>query len=376
MKKNLLLLFTLFFAMSISFAQVYVFEPFDYGNTGTSLLDGTRTNPGTNTIWNNYTGNTPLDMTVETDPGWALGQAFDLNPAGNAVYWQGGGEDGELDFPAVSGEGNVIYLSFLIDIVGWDTTIAGQKPDSYRHVNLGINDSGNVGSGLGIGPSAAALANPSQPADKKFRFMLMNSDQTGAGNFVWFPTEYTYTDLNTDLTPTVNQFFIVIKYVIGNGVTDGTGTGVGYMWVNPTIGTPEPAPDVTHQVAAAIRNRTSFQSVLLQARSNNSNPANYVDEIRVAGTWEEAVGLPALSVAKNDIEGLKVYPNPAKDYITIESTQTRISSVAMYNVLGAQVISEKGLVNSRLNVSGLAKGIYMLKINAESGSATKKIVIE
>ena len=112
MKKNLLLLFTLFFAMSISFAQVYVFEPFDYGNTGTSLLDGTRTNPGTNTIWNNYTGNTPLDMTVETDPGWALGQAFDLNPAGNAVYWQGGGEDGELDFPAVSGEGNVIYLSF------------------------------------------------------------------------------------------------------------------------------------------------------------------------------------------------------------------------------------------------------------------------
>ncbi len=48
----------------------------------------------------------------------------------------------------------------------------------------------------------------------------------------------------------------------------------------------------------------------------------------------------------------------------------------MYNLLGAQVISEKALVNSRLNVSGLAKGIYMLKINAEGGSATKKIVIE
>lgn len=73
---------------------------------------------------------------------------------------------------------------------------------------------------------------------------------------------------------------------------------------------------------------------------------------------------------------LNIYPNPAKDYITVESKSVRISSVAMYNLLGAQVISEKALVNSRLNVSGLAKGIYMLKIEAEGGTATKKIVIE
>ncbi|WP_169744664.1 T9SS type A sorting domain-containing protein [Siansivirga zeaxanthinifaciens] len=369
MKKTLLIICTVLSTFSFTYAQVYLFEPFDYGNTGISLLDGTRTNPSTNTTWNNYTAGSPTDMTVETDPGWALSQAFDLNPTGNAVYWQGGGEDGELDFPAVSGEGNVIYLSFLLDVVGWSTTISGHVPERYRHISLGINDAGNVGSGIHIGPTAT-------PGDMKFRIALGNSDSGGANDIVWYPTEYTYTDLGTDLTPKVNQFFIVIKYVIGNGVTDGTGTGVGYMWVNPTIGSTEPTPDVTHNVALASKNRTSFQSVLLQASSNNRNPASYVDEIRVAGSWLEAVGLPTLSISKNEIEGLKVYPNPAKDYLTIESNKVKISLVEIYNILGSKVLSSNSLIGNKLNVSSLSKGVYLLKINSEAKTSVRKIVIE
>ncbi|MFD0835338.1 T9SS type A sorting domain-containing protein [Mariniflexile aquimaris] len=95
---------------------------------------------------------------------------------------------------------------------------------------------------------------------------------------------------------------------------------------------------------------------------------NYADELIVSDA--------TLGISKNQIEGLNIYPNPAKDYITVESKSVKISSVAMYNLLGAQVISEKALINSRLNVSGLAKGIYMLKVNAEGASTTKKIVIE
>ncbi|MEN3324442.1 T9SS type A sorting domain-containing protein [Mariniflexile soesokkakense] len=369
MKKTLLLICTVLFTWSLTFAQVYVFEPFDYGNTGTSLLDGTRTNPSTSTTWNNYSAGSPLDMTVETDPGWALDQAFDLNPTGNAVYWQGGGEDGELDFPAVSGDGKSIYFSFLLDVVGWATTTSGHVPEQYRHVSLGINDSGNVGPGIHIGPTAAG-------GDMKFRIALGESDRSQAGEFAWYPTEYTYTDLGTDPSPTVNQFFIVIKFTINNDfLADGvTPTGTGYMWINPTIASGEPAPDVTHK--SLTRNRTSFQSVLLQASSNNRNPASYVDEIRVTGSWEEALGLPALSVSKNEIEGLKVYPNPAKDYLTIESNATKISSIEMYNVLGAKVLSSKALVNNKLNVSTLSRGVYVLRINADASSSTRKIVIE
>ena len=74
-------------------------------------------------------------------------------------------------------------------------------------------------------------------------------------------------------------------------------------------------------------------------------------------TWESVVTNPTASVNNVLASKLNIYPNPAKDYITVESKSVRISSVAMCNLLGVQVISEKALVNNRLNLSGLAKGI-------------------
>lgn len=73
---------------------------------------------------------------------------------------------------------------------------------------------------------------------------------------------------------------------------------------------------------------------------------------------------------------LNIYPNPANDYITIKSNNVKLSSVELYNVLGSRVLSAKTLNNDRLNVSGISKGIYMLKVNAEGASSTKKIIIE
>jgi len=73
---------------------------------------------------------------------------------------------------------------------------------------------------------------------------------------------------------------------------------------------------------------------------------------------------------------LKIYPNPANDYISILSNNVKISSVELYNILGSKIVSAKTLTNDRLNISNVSKGIYLLKINAEGASTTKKIVIE
>lgn len=73
---------------------------------------------------------------------------------------------------------------------------------------------------------------------------------------------------------------------------------------------------------------------------------------------------------------VKLFPNPAKDYITILSKNIQISSVEMYSVLGERVLSQNTLTNNRLNVSGLSNGIYFMKINADGSTATKKVVIE
>jgi hypothetical protein len=87
------------------------------------------------------------------------------------------------------------------------------------------------------------------------------------------------------------------------------------------------------------------------------------------------VNTTTLSVDSFLANSFKVYPNPANDFITIQSKDIKVSSVDMYNVLGAKVLSSE-LTNNQVNVSSLVKGVYFMKIHTEGGSATKKVVIE
>lgn len=84
---------------------------------------------------------------------------------------------------------------------------------------------------------------------------------------------------------------------------------------------------------------------------------------------------PSLSTDDVLANEFKVYPNPAKDYVSIQSKKKIVTSVDLYNVLGAKVLTSK-LSNGRINVSSLVKGVYFMNINAEGGSATKKLVIQ
>ncbi|MHA7941817.1 T9SS type A sorting domain-containing protein [Formosa sp. 3Alg 14/1] len=86
-----------------------------------------------------------------------------------------------------------------------------------------------------------------------------------------------------------------------------------------------------------------------------------------------------LSINKNEFaSNLKVFPNPASSSITISSGNgTKIDSVELYNVIGSRVLSTSNLVNSAIDVSEMASGIYILKvIGADRTSASKRVIIE
>ncbi|WP_299098499.1 T9SS type A sorting domain-containing protein [uncultured Winogradskyella sp.] len=91
----------------------------------------------------------------------------------------------------------------------------------------------------------------------------------------------------------------------------------------------------------------------------------------------QLVNTTALSTQDFFSSSLKVYPNPATSNLTIKSgDQTQIDSVELYNILGSKVLSTSSLVNDSINVSEMASGVYLLKVNAGSKSVTKRIVIE
>ena len=75
---------------------------------------------------------------------------------------------------------------------------------------------------------------------------------------------------------------------------------------------------------------------------------------------------------------LKIYPNPASENLYIELNTEKQFKVSLYDILGQKLnlFPQKQFNKLILNVSGLKKGIYLLKVEGKGFSQTRKIVID
>lgn len=92
----------------------------------------------------------------------------------------------------------------------------------------------------------------------------------------------------------------------------------------------------------------------------------FVDDIKVDQS-------SSVNDIKADNNTISVYPNPAKDFITVNSVAT-IKTVKVYNTVG-QVVVEKSVKDNvtKINVSELKSGVYFVATETEKGIVTKKI---
>ena len=72
-----------------------------------------------------------------------------------------------------------------------------------------------------------------------------------------------------------------------------------------------------------------------------------------------------LSVDDNFLSNFSLYPNPSINSVELNSTNTPISEISIYDLSGKLLLSKKynSEININLNTSNLASGIYLLKIN-------------
>ena len=73
---------------------------------------------------------------------------------------------------------------------------------------------------------------------------------------------------------------------------------------------------------------------------------------------------------------IEIYPNPASDYIMIESAR-EIENIKIFNLLG-EIVSVENTVTEkiRMNIDGLQQGVYMMKIKFSNGeTGTQKLMI-
>jgi hypothetical protein len=80
------------------------------------------------------------------------------------------------------------------------------------------------------------------------------------------------------------------------------------------------------------------------------------------------------SSIKSEIESIHIYPNPVYDVVFINS-QYIIKEISIYNIIGQSM--ENKIVENKINVSNLTKGVYFLKLTDQTGkNHTSKFVKE
>jgi len=103
-----------------------------------------------------------------------------------------------------------------------------------------------------------------------------------------------------------------------------------------------------------------------------------------ANGWEVYYEADNVGVGEiNDFNNLNIYPNPAQDWLTLSFVAQNSDNVlvTLSTITGSEVYSQKlngnsGSYNHALDLSGLTKGVYLLRLQSEAGNLVKKIVIE
>lgn len=75
------------------------------------------------------------------------------------------------------------------------------------------------------------------------------------------------------------------------------------------------------------------------------------------------------------IEGLNLYPNPVSNGKVYISTKNDLEKeVIIFDLLGKKVLQT--MISSReLNIPNISPGVYIIKINENNASATRKLIV-
>jgi hypothetical protein len=191
----------------------------------------------------------------------------------NSVKFDTTGED--VNHTALSRASGVLYAAFLVN---FDTAKSTNSGDYFFHFYKN--------SSTFKGKTAVKLA-----ANGKLAFGFSKQNN---------PPTQVLTDSIYDLHTT---YLVVIKYKFVQGTTNDS----AFLWINPTLGTPEPAPTLTAADVGSADADTLY-GVAIRQGSSAQAPRGTIDGIRVDTLWG-VVALPiqlasfsASVVRNNDVE--------------------------------------------------------------------------
>ena len=186
-----------------------------------------------------------------------------------------------------------------------------------------------------------------------------------------YGSEMTFTTLPEDIPTPCN---------VPTGLTVGTVTheSIAISWDNdanvnswniqyrPVGGSLASATSATNSYTiTGLAPETEYQ-IQVQADCGDGNVSD----------WSAAVTATTTTGIENWLmNSISLYPNPAKEYIDVRVDELHVTGMEVYDVYG-KLISTVSVVDNptRINVSGLASGMYFVRVTTEQGVATKSFV--
>ncbi len=157
--------------------------------------------------------------------------------------------------------------------------------------------------------------------------------------------------------------------VVSNPVSDANFNVTNAVAIIFTYGTDANTTDLRRFVATTNYDWLNFGGI---APAGSSSA--WID------SWvlENAAGnVVTLSNEKFDTSEIFI-SNPVKNQLNIKGLNSNVKQISVYSLLGKEVLSRKVETQTSLSVdvSGLSKGMYLVKIAGERGSISKKIIKE
>ena len=102
------------------------------------------------------------------------------------------------------------------------------------------------------------------------------------------------------------------------------------------------------------------------------------------GPWSDAitVATPYVGISERLKNSVTVFPNPASSYVDIRvDGEVIVMDMEVYDLYGKLVLAPSGAENetsqqtTRINVSDLSAGMYLIRVNTDQGPVTKPFLI-
>ncbi|WP_395048342.1 T9SS type A sorting domain-containing protein [Flavobacterium sp.] len=152
--------------------------------------------------------------------------------------------------------------------------------------------------------------------------------------------------------------------------SSGTNFEIEYGLQGFTLGTGMFQSTNTHPAGIAGLNAGATYDFYVRDNCSNSQA------VKSAWAGPQSFTTVSLGLIEQTLKGFKLYPNPTKGIISMESEKA-LNEVKIFNLAGQELVNVKpNKLNTSIDLSSLSSGFYFLKVSTDEDSGTYKILKE